>query len=104
MLEPENIVLIGNEVAIKWKDGSEDYYPMEFLRAASPSAENTGEPDLLGNVHGGDDRTEYPGVTVIGWDMVGGYAIQFRFSDGHATGLYSYSYLKDLAALRGKNG
>jgi len=29
---------------------------------------------------------------------VGGYAIRFDFSDGHRTGLYSFDYLKRLAA------
>ena len=37
-----------------------------------------------------------PGVTVKDWRMVGGYAIQFDFSDGHNTGLYTFDYLKAL--------
>jgi DUF971 family protein len=31
---------------------------------------------------------------------VGGYAVQFHFSDGHNTGLFTYDYLHKLAALR----
>ena len=96
-LKPESIDLIGFEVAIKWNDGSEDFFPMERLRAASPSAENTGEPDLFGRMLGGTHQTEYPGVTVKGWNPVGAYAIRFNFSDGHQTGLYSFDYLKRLA-------
>lgn len=88
--------MIGSEVAIKWQDGQESYFPMEILRAASPSAENQGEPDLFGNIIGGDSRTEFKGVTVIDWQMVGGYALQFHFSDGHKTGLFSYAYLDRL--------
>lgn len=94
---PENIALIGREVAIRWSDGSEDYYPMDFLRAASPSAENKGEPDLLGRVHGGTPGKDFSGVTVVGWEAVGGYAVQFKFSDGHSTGIFSYDYLRALA-------
>ena len=97
MHAPADIQAIGNEIAIRWEDGSEDYFPMEKLRAASPSAENVGEQDLTGNVYGGTDQTEFPGVTVRGWNFIGGYAIQFDFSDGHATGIYSYQFLKDLA-------
>ena len=97
MLAPADIQAIGNEIAIRWEDGSEDYFPMEKLRAASPSAENVGERDLTGNVYGGTDQTEFPGVAVRGWNFIGGYALQFDFSDGHATGIYSYQFLKDLA-------
>jgi DUF971 family protein len=96
MPTPTDIQLIGNLVAIKWSDGSEDYLEMERLRAASPSAENIGERDLTGTVHGGSSQTAFPGVTVTGWSVVGGYALLFRFSDGHATGIYPFSYLKEL--------
>jgi DUF971 family protein len=30
------------------------------------------------------------------WRPIGGYAIQFDFSDGHNTGIYSYDYLHRL--------
>ena len=64
MLHPADIQAIGHEIAIRWSDGAETYYPMEKLRALSPSAETTGERDLLGVKYGGDDRKEYPGVRV----------------------------------------
>lgn len=94
---PANIQLIGNEVAIVWEDGAESYFPMEDLRAASPSAQNIGERDILGNQYGGDGPKKFPGVTVLGWEIVGNYAIRFDFSDGHKTGLYSYDFLRQLA-------
>ena len=97
MLTPTDIQIIGELVAIKWSDGSEDFLPMEQLRAASPSAENIGERDLTGMVHGGTAQTAFPGVTVTGWSVVGGYALLFHFSDGHRTGIYPYPYLKELA-------
>jgi DUF971 family protein len=97
MLIPKDIQLVGEEVAILWSDGSEDYLSMERLRAASPSAENLGEADLFGNVRGGDPRKSFPGVRVDDWDRVGNYAIRFTFNDGHNTGLYTYRYLKVLA-------
>ncbi|MCH9023566.1 MAG: DUF971 domain-containing protein [Planctomycetes bacterium] len=97
MLAPEKIQVIGNDVAIRWKDGSEDFYPMDKLRAASPSAETRGEHDLFGNLMGGNPGQKYQGVTVTGWKMIGGYAVGFEFSDGHSTGLYDYDYLKEIA-------
>lgn len=97
MLKPGDIQLIGKEVAILWEDGSESYFPMEFLREQSPSADNKGETDIFGHRYGGDGPTKFPGVTVTGWQAVGGYAIRFDFSDGHRTGIYSYAYLRNLA-------
>ncbi len=97
MQTPVNIQLIGQEVAIIWSDGTETYFPMGKLRAASPSAENIGERDILGNQYGGNGPKQFPGVIVTGWEQVGNYALRFDFSDGHRTGLYSYDYLLDLA-------
>jgi DUF971 family protein len=94
---PVNIQLIGNEIAIAWSDGSETFYPVEKLRAASPSAEMRGEKDIFGQRHGGTDQSRFPGVEVVGWEQVGNYALRFDFSDGHRTGLYSYEYLLELA-------
>lgn len=94
---PRNIQLIGHEIAIAWSDGTETYFPIDKLRAASPSAEQRGERDVLGQLHGGTDRTDYADVEVMGWEQVGNYAIRFDFSDGHRSGLYSYEYLLELA-------
>ncbi len=69
---------------------------MDKLRALSPSADNIGEPDIFGNIHGADPRTEFPGVTVTGYEFVGRYAVRFFFSDGHNTGLFSFQYLLHL--------
>ncbi len=99
MPTPERIALIGNEVAIRWQDSSEDYFPASFLRRHSPSAENQGERDLLGREITGAQPADGTGVGVAGWQMIGGYAIQFQFTDGHSTGLFTYDYLKRLAAL-----
>ena len=93
---PVRIEAIGSEIAILWPDGHEQYLSMERLRAASPSAENVGERDLVGNVYGGTGQKEFPGVTVTGWQVVGGYAVQFQFSDGHNTGIYAWDFLRAL--------
>lgn len=98
MNSPINIQLIGQEVAIVWDDGRESYLPFEQLRAASPSASNLGERDVLGNRYGGDGPKIFPGVQVQSWERVGNYALRFDFSDGHRTGLYSFDYLRTLAA------
>jgi DUF971 family protein len=93
---PEALDLVGDTVAIRWADGREDYLPMDKLRALSPSADNMGEPDIFGNIHGADPRTEFPGVIVVGHEIVGRYAIRFIFSDGHQSGIYTFPYLQRI--------
>ena len=64
----------------------------EFLRVFSPSAEVRG--------HGPGQETLQTGkrdVVIEAVEPVGNYAIQPRFSDGHATGIYSWDYLYELA-------
>ncbi|HYY13541.1 MAG TPA: DUF971 domain-containing protein [Chthoniobacterales bacterium] len=97
-LEPRNIQQIGNELAIQWNDGNESYLNLETLRRACPCAACGGEPDVLGNI-------SRPGVSytpesfqLAGFNMVGGYALQPRWRDGHDTGLYTFQYLRRLSA------
>jgi len=101
MQAPKDIQLIGKELAVVWPDGIEHYFDPEFLRAKSPSAENMGEKDIFGNQYGGEGPREFPGVTIDGWDYQGNYAVRFQFSDGHATGLYSWDYLRRLGEEKG---
>ena len=94
----DEIQLIGDEVAVRWTDGSDDFYPMDRLRALSPSAETQGERDLLGNAISPDEKgKDFTGVRVVGWNPVGGYGIQFHFSDSHKTGIYTFDFLKKIA-------
>lgn len=96
VIAPTDIQLIGNEVAIKWADGVETYLPCPALRTASPSAAAKGEPDIFGRIHGAEGRKDFSGVTVLGWQVIGNYAVRFDFSDGHNSGLYSYELLRQL--------
>jgi len=98
---PEDIQMIGRELAIRWKDGAETYISVPDLRKASPSAEVRGEQDIFGRIYGGEDGGEHQEVDLVGWQKVGNYAIQFRFSDGHRTGIYTYDYLRALGEADG---
>lgn len=93
---PQEMQLVGDELAIRWQDGREDFIKHEALRAASPSALNKGEYDIFGNKYGGDSRTSFPGVRLKGWRYVGNYAVQLEFTDGHNSGLYKWSLLREL--------
>jgi len=104
MVVPQEIHLIGTEVAIRWDDGTESFITFATLRSASPSAESKGERDIFGTLYGGEAPRDYRGVDVTGWERIGNYAIRFEFSDGHRTGLYPYELLRGLGqANAGEN-
>lgn len=97
-LEPRNLQLIGNELAIEWNDDAESFLPLEFLRRACPCATCGGEPDVLGNVMRPSVSYSPASFELRSWSLVGGYAVQPVWADGHGSGIYSYQYLKRLAA------
>ena len=97
-LEPTTLQLIGNELALAWNDGTESYLAPELLRRACPCASCGGEPDVMGNLVRPEVSYTPASFELLGWDWVGGYAVQLRWGDGHRTGIYSYPYLRRLAA------
>jgi len=97
-LELKNVQMIGSELAILWSDGVESYLPLERFRRACPCAMCGGEPDVLGNIVRPDVSYTGASFELVGWQIVGGYALQPRWADGHNTGLYSFRYLRRLTA------
>ena len=97
-MRPIDIQPIGGELAIKWDDGSESFIPLEKLRRACPCAGCKGERDVMGNLYKGPDQPLTPDAfQLIRVVPVGGYAVQPTWADGHATGLYSYDCLREVA-------
>jgi DUF971 family protein len=97
-LEPTNIATIGSELAIAWNDGQESYFTLETLRRACPCAECCGEPDALGRLIRPDVTYQPNSFELRSWRLIGGYAVQPAWADGHSSGLYSFKYLRQLAA------
>jgi DUF971 family protein len=97
-LEIKDVQLIGNELAIRWNDNAESYLVLERFRRACPCASCGGEPDVLGNISRPDVTYTASSFELEGWQLVGGYALQPRWGDGHSTGLYSFQYLRRLAS------
>ena len=96
-LEPSNVQQIGNDLAILWNDQTESYFDLAFLRRVCPCAACGGEPDVLGNIFKPDVNYGEKSFELSGFNVVGGYALQPRWGDGHETGLYSFTYLRRLA-------
>jgi DUF971 family protein len=95
MIEPTQIIEESDsEVSIRWSDDSESRYSAPQLRRACPCAgcvnEWTGEKTL--------DEARIPDdLTFSSVSIVGRYALNFHFSDGHDTGIFSFNYLQTLS-------
>jgi len=90
---------VGNELAIRWEDGQESFIALEKLRRHCPCAGCQGEVDILGQLHKGPDKPLKPtAFALTRFVPVGGYAIQPVWGDGHNSGLFSFEYLRQLAA------
>lgn len=76
---------------IVFDDGRSFRLPYEYLRVFSPSAEVRGHGPGQEVLQVGKREIEIRQV-----EPVGSYAIQPTFSDGHATGIYSWDYLYQL--------
>ena len=82
-------------LTVRFDDGVDCELPAELLRVLSPSAEVQG--------HSPEQRQTVPGkidVAITALDPVGNYAVRVTFSDGHNTGLFSWTYLRSLGAER----
>lgn len=93
-IEPREIIDEGNSFQIRWADGEESSFDAPTLRRACACAgcvnEWTGEKTLKPETIADDTTIEHIGI-------VGRYALNFRFSDTHETGIYSFKYLRELA-------
>jgi DUF971 family protein len=82
---------ISRVLEIVFDDGRSFRLPYEYLRVFSPSAEVRGHGPGQEVLQVGKREIEIRQV-----EPVGSYAIQPTFSDGHATGIYSWDYLYQL--------
>ena len=89
---------IGDELAIRWDDGTESFVVLEKLRRACPCASCHGEVDILGNLYKSPDKPlPATAFELVRFTPVGGYAIQPMWRDGHNSGIFSFDYLRRLA-------
>jgi DUF971 family protein len=87
-------------LTITWNDGRTSFYPIAYLRRNSPSAEAKDLREKLKTnpltvLPSSSARSPGP-LVALDAELVGNYAIRIRFSDGHATGLYSWEYLRAI--------
>lgn len=84
---------------VEWPDGRRTHYPVAWLRRMSPSADarelrkeiESNPLTVLPSSGGGGGPLRADAI-----EPVGNYAIRLRFSDGHASGIYSWRYLREI--------
>ena len=86
-------------LTIHWTGGGRSFYPVAWLRRMSPSAEQRALREEMAR----NPLTVLPSragadapLTAVDAELIGNYAIRLRFSDGHDTGIYSWTYLKSI--------
>jgi len=94
MIEPLQIVEeTDSAISIKWSDGTDYHFTAAQLRRACPCAgcvdEWTGKKTLK-------DSQISEDLTFKHTSIVGRYALNFHFSDGHETGIFSFKYLREM--------
>ena len=94
MIEPTQIIEeTDQKLSIKWSDDTKTEYLASELRKACPCAgcvnEWTGEKILK-------DETIPDDLTFSDISIVGRYALNFHFSDGHENGIYSFKFLREM--------
>jgi DUF971 family protein len=78
-------------LSVSFDDGVSVAIPAELLRVRSPSAEVQG--------HGAGQRKTVPGKRAVGIlqiEPVGSYAVRLLFDDGHNTGIFTWSFLREM--------
>ena len=97
MIKPVKINLRGDKsLSLQWNDQSETNIPLDKLRRLCPCATCISERNR-------ESKSYIPifnqsQVTVKSMNSVGSYAIAIKWNDGHDTGIYEYSYLKQLSS------
>lgn len=93
----KQLALIGHELALAWEDGEESFLSFDHLRKSCPCAACQGEPDVTGKVLVPKVAHVKKSFELVRYEIVGGYALQLYWADGHNTGIYSFDYLRGLS-------
>lgn len=84
---------------IKWGDGHESRFPLAYLRKRCPCATCRTERETPRPPQSGLSLTILPSgidraAVFSDAKLVGKYAIQITWADGHSTGIYDFRYLR----------
>lgn len=100
---PENFTVEHEQqqLRISWADGHESVFPLDGLRRACPCVHCQGGHENMGRRPDPQIFNEPPTRQwkVLDLQIVGNYAAQIFWDDGHKTGIYRFDYLRDLCPV-----
>jgi DUF971 family protein len=79
-----------NRVVVKWGDGHKSVYPISRLRGYCPCALCQGHD--VGGLKYIDNKV----TAIFDAELVGRYAVNFKFGDAHNTGIFRWEMLRRL--------
>jgi len=103
--DPEHIAISKSRgIEIDWKDGHHSSYGIEYLRDWCPCATCAGthgtQPRPKTTASPAGPASPFPMFKarerMLSIEPVGNYALRIKWSDGHDTGIYSYSHLRQI--------
>lgn len=86
---------------VEWADGVHSEYSFGVLRRVCPCATCRTERESMDQNPLRILKADPTGVRVTDARLVGLYAIQFFWSDGHNTGIFDFRYLREMDSARG---
>lgn len=93
---PLKIKLIEKKkLLIKWDDSEEDLIDLKELRKNCPCATCLSERDKQSKMY--IPLFAENQITIKSIDQVGNYAIQINWNDGHNSGIFEYTFLKNYS-------
>jgi DUF971 family protein len=95
---PKTIKLAaGNDtLAIEWSDGHRSVYPYRYLRDRCPCATCTEAGPKTAPALIPLPMLGVKPLKPVRAELVGRYAVQIYWNDGHSTGIYSFEFLRGL--------
>ena len=104
-MKPKQIKIIDkHKLSLCWNDDTLSIISLKYLRDECPCATCKGETILFKTFRPPKPTMLSPEMYKIkSIDVVGEYAIQIGWKDGHNTGIYSWEYLKTLESGENNN-
>ncbi len=95
---PKSIKLAaGNDtLRIEWSNGHVSVYPYRYLREKCPCATCTETPAPASGAASPFPMLGVKPLKPERAELVGRYALQIYWSDGHSSGIYAFDYLRGL--------
>lgn len=85
---------LARRLVIEWSDGVRSSFPWEYLRGHCPSA---GESNARDSSDPLAVLNKIPNADLVQVRLVGNYAINLGWGDGHNVGIYTWEYLRQLS-------